>query len=73
MAKFDAASQTFKDYDCEDREYLQLFAFISELAFDVYLKKQMIEIPGRNSSGRERSEEEEIGSTSAVPPHSKTG
>ena len=26
-----------------DREYLQLFAFISELAFDVYLKKQMIE------------------------------
>ena len=42
--KFDAASQTFKDYDCEDREYLQLFAFISELAFDVYLKKQMIEI-----------------------------
>ena len=43
MAKFDAASQTFKDYDCEDREYLQLFAFISELAFDVYLKKQMIE------------------------------
>lgn len=44
MAKFDAASQTFKDYDCEDREYLQLFAFISELAFDVYLKKQMIEI-----------------------------
>ena len=40
----DAASQTFKDYDCEDREYLQLFAFISELAFDVYLKKQMIEI-----------------------------
>ena len=43
MAKFDAASQTFKDYDCEDREYLQLFAFISELAFDVYLKKQMLE------------------------------
>ena len=44
MAKFDAASQTFKEFDCEDREYLQLFAFISELAFDVYLKKQMIEI-----------------------------
>lgn len=40
MAKFDAASQTFKDYDCEDREYLQLFAFISELAFDVYLKNR---------------------------------
>lgn len=43
-AKFDAASQAFDRYDCKDREYLQLFAFISELAFDVYLKKQMIEI-----------------------------
>ncbi len=43
-AKFDAASESFKEYDCKDREYLQLFAFISELAFDVYLKKQMIEI-----------------------------
>ncbi len=42
--KFDAASNTFSEYDCKDREYLQLFAFISELAFDVYLKKQMIEI-----------------------------
>lgn len=27
----------------EDREYLRLFAFICELSFDVYLKKQMIE------------------------------
>lgn len=45
MAKFQAASQTFTDIgDCEDQEYLQLFAFISELAFDVYLKKQMIEL-----------------------------
>lgn len=45
MAKFEAASKTFSDEeDCADREYLQLFAFISELAFDVYLKKQMIEL-----------------------------
>ena len=27
----------------EDREYLQLFSFICELSFDVYLKKQMVE------------------------------
>ena len=27
-----------------DQEYLQLFAFISELSFDVYLKKHMIEM-----------------------------
>ena len=26
-----------------DRQFLQLFSFICELAFDVYLKKQMIE------------------------------
>ena len=43
MAKFQAASEVFTDTDCEDREYLQLFAFICELAFDVYLKGQMIE------------------------------
>ena len=74
MAKFDAASQTFKDYDCEDREYLQLFAFISELAFDVYLKNRWLN-PGETAPAGDagESEEEEIGSTSAVPPHSKTG
>lgn len=43
-AKFRAASETFADAACEDQEYLQLFAFICELAFDVYLKKQMIEL-----------------------------
>ena len=42
-AKFEAAGATFLDADEEEREYLQLFSFISELAFDVYLKKQMIE------------------------------
>lgn len=41
-AKFDAAMSTFHAVE-EEREYLQLFAFISELSFDVYLKKQMIE------------------------------
>lgn len=44
MAKFDAASDTFQGADEEDREYLQLFAFICELSFDVYIKKQMIEL-----------------------------
>ncbi len=42
-AKFEAAGATFLDADEEEREYLQLFSFISELAFDVYLKKQIIE------------------------------
>lgn len=49
MAKFQAASATFSDIDSEDGgkgdgEYLRLFAFVCELAFDVYLKKQMIEL-----------------------------
>lgn len=44
MAKFDAAKQTFANAGYKDQEYLQLFAFICELAFDVYLKKQMIEL-----------------------------
>lgn len=42
--KFEASRSTFTDADEADREYLQLFAFISELSFDVYLKKQMVEM-----------------------------
>ena len=44
-AKFARAQDTFSDapVDDKDREYLKLFAFICELAFDVFLKKQMIE------------------------------
>ena len=42
-AKFEDSRQTFTDVEGEDQEYLQLFSFISELSFDVYLKKQMIE------------------------------
>lgn len=44
IAKFDAAKETFLDVPEENREYLQLFSFISELSFDVYLKKQMVEM-----------------------------
>ena len=43
-AKFEDSRLTFADTDSEDKEYLQLFAFISELSFDVYLKKHMIEM-----------------------------
>lgn len=43
LAKSEASKTTFPDADEEERSYLQLFSFISELAFDVYLKKQMIE------------------------------
>ena len=39
------AQRAFSDMELsdEDREYLRLFAFVCELSFDVYLKKQMIE------------------------------
>ncbi|RGY96363.1 DUF1836 domain-containing protein [Clostridium sp. AM58-1XD] len=45
LQKFEHALKTFPDVDdsSSEKEYLQLFAFLSELAFDVYLKKQMIE------------------------------
>lgn len=43
-AKFEDSRQTFTDIEGEDQEYLQLFSFISELSFDVYLKKHMIEM-----------------------------
>lgn len=42
--KFKAAAATFEKAENGDQEYLQLFAFICELAFDVYIKKQMIEM-----------------------------
>ena len=41
--KYETASRTFLQADEDGREYLQLFSFICELCFDVYLKKQMIE------------------------------
>ncbi len=41
--KFVSAENTFADAPEDEREFLRLFCFISELAFDVYLKKQMIE------------------------------
>ena len=43
--KFDRAADTFLQapVSAEDRDYLQLFSFICELSFDVYLKTQLIE------------------------------
>lgn len=41
--KFQSAQSTFTDLEGNDREYLQLFSFICQLSFDVYMKKQMIE------------------------------
>ncbi len=43
QAKFQASRTVFQDSGDEDQEFLQLFAFISALSFDVYLKKNIIE------------------------------
>ena len=50
LQKFKSAEETFQEGEGpgaslspEDREELRLFSFISELAFDVYLKKLLIE------------------------------
>lgn len=44
LEKYKSAGETFPEIeDPAEREALQLFAFICELSFDVYLKKQMIE------------------------------
>lgn len=42
--KFQSAMNSFADAPEDEKEYLQLFSFLSELSFDVYLKKQMIEM-----------------------------
>jgi hypothetical protein len=43
--KYSKAAGEMKDLNCpeDEREYLTLFAFVSELVLDVYAKKQMIE------------------------------
>ena len=40
---WEESSRTYQDAPKEDHEYLQLFAFICSLSFDVYIKKTIIE------------------------------
>ncbi|KAI4449198.1 hypothetical protein C823_003727 [Eubacterium plexicaudatum ASF492] len=41
--KFNTSSHTFPDAPQEERENLQLFAFLCMLSFDVYVKRMLIE------------------------------
>lgn len=54
--KFEASRTIFQDAPAKEQEYLQLFAFISELSFDVYLKKQMVEMIIDQLRGKEAPE-----------------
>ncbi|MGC4020406.1 MAG: DUF1836 domain-containing protein [Muricomes sp.] len=40
---YEKAESSFENSDTEDRDYLQLFSFICNLSFDVYVKKLLIE------------------------------
>ena len=41
--KLELAMSSFKDAPKDDKDYLQLFTYISLLSFDVYMKKQLID------------------------------
>ena len=40
---FTKAEESFSDADIKDKDYLQLFTFLCNLSFDVYVKKLLIE------------------------------
>ena len=43
LTKFQESRNTFKDAPEEDQDFLQLFAFICMLSYDIYVRKQIIE------------------------------
>ena len=43
LDKLKLSSALFKDLEVNDKDYLQLYSFISMLSFDIYMKKQLIE------------------------------
>lgn len=54
-----SSQETFQDAPAEDREALQLFSFICSLAFDVYVKKLLMEklidqLPDNSSQKKEK-------------------
>ena len=43
LAKFQESRNTFREAPEEDQDFLQLFAFICMLSYDIYVRKQIIE------------------------------
>lgn len=43
IRSYNASKKSFEDVPEEDRDSLQLFAFICNLSFDIYVKKQIVE------------------------------
>lgn len=44
IRRFRTSQEVFTEQEEDDKEYLQLFAFICALGFDVYMKKQTMEL-----------------------------
>lgn len=43
LEKFKTSQETFEDASQEEQEFLQIFSFICQLSFDVYVKRLLIE------------------------------
>ena len=56
--KFAIAGETFEQADGEDKEFLQRFAFICLLSYDVYMKKLIIEKMIDGLSEKQKKEKE---------------
>ena len=75
--KFQVSQSTFETLEGEDKESLQMFAFICLLSFDVYVKKQLIEklIDSRYEQLEENAKETKRKNTDEAtgkPPKQKT-
>lgn len=58
MERFRKSEQTFQDAPEDSRDFLQTFAFICMLSFDVYVKKLLIEKMIDGMRGNEKSQED---------------
>jgi DNA-binding transcriptional MerR regulator len=68
--KFATSRESYLDAPEEDREFLQQFAFICELCFDIYLKKLIVEklideLPDRSQKAREAKEKKKAAKAAA--------
>ncbi len=59
LEKFQTATETFKEAPEENRNFLEMFSFVSMLSFDVYVKKLLIEKMIDNFSELEKAESAE--------------
>ena len=65
-SSFSEQDPAFADLEEQEREQLQSFSFLSLLAFDVYLKKQLMEKIVDRMEDNQKEEEEEIKGTVTI-------